>query len=134
VSYKIRKLFEIENEEEFTDNIDFFFNGIKVSFVFFPFRNVGKNEYFQNLLVASDYDLFLNKVYVAGKRIDEKDPFDAAFLYRKYGWDRKQIKEDFEIKFPGQSYEIFLGALLNFEDYGKLPGWVKKSLETLLDQ
>ena len=35
VSCKIRKLFSIEREEEFTDNIDFFIRGIKVSFVFF---------------------------------------------------------------------------------------------------
>ncbi len=132
ISYKTRKLFAIEKEEEFTDNIDFFIKGIKVSFVFFPFLNASKTEELKGLSVAGDYDLFLNKIYVSGKRIDIKDPFDAAFLYEKHEWDKKMIKQDFEKKFPGQSYEIFLGALLNFEDYGELQEQVKKTLKSLL--
>jgi hypothetical protein len=132
LSYKMRKLFEIEKEEEFTDNIDFFISGIRVSFVFFPFYNIVKTEDLKGLKVAGDYDLFLNKIYAAGKRVDAKDPFDAAFLYKKYNWDRAQIKKDFEKKFPGQSYELFIGALLNFEDYGKLQEWIKTTLSSLI--
>jgi hypothetical protein len=37
---KIRKIFNPEREEEFEDNIDFIIKGIKVSFVFFPFKNI----------------------------------------------------------------------------------------------
>lgn len=132
LSYKIRKLFDVENEEEFIDNIDLFISGIRVSFVFFPFTNIYKPEDLNGLTVAGDYDLFLNKVYVSDKRVDVKDPFDAAFLYRKYRWDRSQIKKDFEKKFLGQSYELFLGALLNFKDYGNLQNWIKTTLNALL--
>jgi len=39
---------------------------------------------------------------------------------------------DFEKKFPAQSYKIYLGALLSFEDYPKLPEWVKETLEELV--
>jgi len=131
-SYKIRKIFPIEREEEFTDNIDFFIEGIKVSFVFFPFRNISATQKLKKLNMADDYDLFLNKIYAAGKRIDPKDPFDAAFLYKKHLWDKNEIKRDFLAKFEGQSYEIFLGALLNFEDYGDLEKWVRETLSGLI--
>jgi len=39
---------------------------------------------------------------------------------------------NFEKKFPAQSYKIYLGDLLSFEDYPELPEWVKKTLEELV--
>ncbi|MDI6713556.1 MAG: hypothetical protein QMD43_00835 [Thermodesulfovibrio sp.] len=39
---------------------------------------------------------------------------------------------DFEKKFPTQSYKIYLGNLLNFEDYPELPMWVKEILGELV--
>lgn len=129
---KLGKLFPVENETQLEDNIDFIVRGIKVSFVYFPFRNVLPVEKFKGIKFASDYDLFLNKIYVAGRRIDPKDPFDAAFLYEKSQWDKDRIKVDFEKKFPHQSYEIYLGALLNFEDYPELEKHVMEVLLQLL--
>jgi len=132
ISQKIRRFFGVQKEERGEDNIDFYIEGIRVSFVFFPFRNIEKLEEIKGIKKASDYDIFLNKIYVAGRRIDPKDPYDVAFLYKTYKWDRMRIKKDFEKKFPDQSYEIYLGALLNFEDYPKLPMWVKKELKGIL--
>ncbi|MDF2954154.1 MAG: hypothetical protein OD816_001399 [Thermodesulfobacterium sp.] len=132
ISAKVRRLFVIQKEERGEDNIDFYINDIRVSFVFFPFKNIKKTEKIYDIRIASDYDLFLNKIYSAGRRIDPKDPFDAAFLYKTYHWDKRKIKKDFERKFPGQSYELFLGALLKFEDYPELPKWVKEELMKLL--
>lgn len=132
LSTKISKIFPIEGEERLIDNIDFFINEKKVSFVFFPFKNIEPLKNFKGLKLASEYDIFLNKIYYAGRRVDSKDPFDAAFLYRMYKWDKIKIKEDFEKKFPFQSYEIYLGALLHFEDYPELPNWVEHSLMDLL--
>jgi len=129
---KVRRIFQVENEERLEDNIDFFIEGIKVSFVFFPFENCQPVEELQGVKVASDYDLFLNKIYVAGRRIDPKDSFDVAFLYQKHSWNKAQIKVDFEAKFPDQSYEIYLGALLHFEDYPELDNKVKDVLKQLL--
>lgn len=129
---RVRELFPIEAEETFPDNIDFYIEKIKVSFVFFPFKNILPLENLTGIKKASDYDIFLNKIYSAGRRVDPKDPFDAAFLYRKYGWSKERIASDFERKFPDQSYKLYLGALLNFEDYGELPDWVKETLLKLL--
>lgn len=70
-------------------------------------------------LMASDYDIFLNKIYVAGRRVDPKDSYDAAFLYKTYKWKPAAIKKDFEKKFQGQSYP-------------KLPKWVKSTLLELI--
>ena len=132
VSQKVRKIFSIKKEERGDDNIDFFIENIKLSFVFFPFKNIEKLEKIQGIKAASDFDIFLNKIYAAGRRIDWKDPYDCAFLYKIYRWDFRKIKTNFEKKFPGQSFEIFLGALLRFEDYPPLPIWVKKELEKLI--
>lgn len=132
LSAKLRQIFKVNKEEVFVDNVDFFIENVKVSFVFFPFKNVRPLEVFQNIKKADDYDIFLNKIYAAGRRVDPKDPFDAGFLYKKYRWSKEKIKADFEKKFPDQSYEIYLGALLNFEDYVELPEWVKRELIKLL--
>ena len=126
---KVRKLFPVESYEVPGDNIDFKIEGIKVSFVFFPFKNINRIERFKGVRIASDYDIFLNKIYAAGRRIDWKDPFDAAYLLKIHQWPREQVKHDFERKFPSQSFEIYLGALLSFEDYPGLPEWMKEILQ-----
>lgn len=125
---------QIDKWERKEDNIDFFINGIKVSFGFFPFKNLEKIETIHEIKVAGDFDLFLNKPYVAGRRIDPKDPFDAAYLYNQHNWDNNYIIQGFEKKFKGQSYKIYLGALLSFEDYGELPAWIKETLMELIYQ
>lgn len=40
----------------------------------------------------------------------------------KIKWD---YSTDFEKNFPDQSYKLYLGALLSFEDYGELPEYIK---------
>ena len=121
-------MFNIDRFDEFPDNIDFYLENTRVSFVIFPFSNIEPLENFKGIIMASDYDIFLNKIYSAGRRILWKDPYDAAFLYKKYRWDMNRIKTDFERKFTGQSFEIFLGALLSFDDYPEIPEWVRITL------
>lgn len=129
---KVRKLFPVESYEVPGDNVDFKIEGIRVSFVFFPFKNVEKVGRFKGIRIASDYDIFLNKIYAAGRRIDWRDPYDAAYLLRIHRWTREQVKQDFERKFPSQSFEIYLGALLSFEDYPELPEWAKVVLKNFV--
>ncbi len=131
---KVRTLFQVEKEEAFEDNVDLWIEGTKVSFIYFPFANIRQTEEFLGIRMASDYDIFLNKIYAAGRRVDPKDPQDVAFLYEKYGWNRDQIKRDFMTKFPGQSYELYLGALLSFEDYPELPESFKSTLLKLVER
>ncbi len=120
LAVKVRKIFKVEKEERFEDNIDFIIEGLKISFVFFPFQNIRPLENFEGIKIASDYDIFLNKIYSAGRRIESKDVIDFAFLYNKYRWNRNSVKKDFERKFPNQSFEIYLGAILSIEDYPDL--------------
>ncbi len=114
--------------------MDFRIEGVQVSFVFFPFQNIKKTERIKGIRIASDYDIFLNKIYAAGRRIDWKDPFDAAYLLKIHGWSREQVKHDFERKFPSQSFEIYLGALLSFEDYPELPDWARETLKNWAEE
>ena len=126
---KVNKLFSVESYEVPGDNVDFKIEGVRISFVFFPFKNVRRVERFKGIRITSDYDIFLNKIYAAGRRIDWKDPFDAAYLLKIHNWQYEQVKRDFERKFSSQSFEIYFGALLSFEDYPELPEWAKEVLE-----
>ncbi len=124
------KMFPVEDVEEGIDDINFIIDGIKVSFVYFPFKNIKRTENLDGIRIAHDYDLLLNKVYVAGRRIDPKDPYDFVYLYDhgKVPRNWNTIKSDFERKFSNQSFEVFMGALLNAEDYPKLPRTMKSRL------
>ncbi len=102
------------------DNLDLYIEGIKVSLILFPFSNLMPVVKTFGITMMDDYDIFLNKVYAAGRRVVWKDPYDAAFLWKLHKWPVSIMKADFERKFPGQSWEIFLGALLDIDSYPEL--------------
>ncbi len=116
LSAKVRKIFDVQKED------------VKVSFILFPFKNINPIENFEGIKIDSDYDIFLNKIYASGRRIEPKDVIDFSFLYEKYRWKKEKVKRDFEKKFPSQSFEIYLGAILSIEDY---PSLDDKTLEII---
>ena len=126
-------MFPVESIEEGVDDINFTINGIKVSFVYFPFKNIRRIGRIEGIRIAHDYDLLLNKIYVAWRRIDPKDPYDFVYLYNHgevpRDWDT--IELDFNRKFPDQSFEVFMGALLNTDDYPQLPEDMKDRIEKI---
>ena len=128
ILHKIKKKFHIQTYEIYKDNFDVIISSVRISFIFFPFENVEKLQKQHGIVMASDYDLFLNKIYATNRRIDWKDLFDAAFLFRLHSWNKNKIKQDFEKKIPSQSFELYLGALLNFDNYPELPEWDRESL------
>ena len=65
-----------------------------------------------NLRISENLDFFSK-----GRRIESKDIIDFAFLWKKYKWERKKVKMDFEKKFPHQSFKIYLGAVFSIEDH-----------------
>ncbi len=134
LSAKVRKMFGVPNGKRGDDNIDFLIEGVKVSFVFFPFENQSPTEIVEGIVVASDLDLLLNKIYAAGRRVSWKDPVDAAFLWEKHRWDLNVVKKAFEQKFPGQSFELHVGALCSLEDYPELPAGVVEFLKNLSEK
>lgn len=131
LSSKVRRLFKVDKEEIFTDNIDFIINNIKVSFIFFPFKNINPVENYEGIKVVSDYDIFLNKIYSAGRRIETKDIVDFALLYKKYKWKKEKVKKDFETKFPNQNFDIYLGAVFSVEDYPEIDEKTLKIIEDI---
>jgi predicted nucleotidyltransferase component of viral defense system len=131
---KVKENFKVQKEERFEDNIDFIIEDIKVSFIFFPFENINPIELFEGIKIDSDYDIFLNKIYSAGRRIESKDIIDFAFLWKKYKWERKKVKMDFERKFPHQSFEIYLGAVFSIEDYPELDKKTVKIIKEVMKE
>ncbi len=45
----MRKIFNVEKEEKGVDNLDFYIEETKISFVFFPFKNIEKIENFKGI-------------------------------------------------------------------------------------
>ncbi len=117
---RARKYLNIDRFNHQGDNLDLYVDGIKVSLIIFPFPNLMPVIETSGIIMMDDYDIFLNKVYAAGRRIVWKDPYDAAFLWKLHKWPVSKVKADFERKFLGQSREIFLGALLDFDSYPEL--------------
>jgi len=112
------------------DNVDLFIRGIKTSFVRFPFPNVAPTEMWDGVRLASDRDLLLNKIYVAGRRLEAKDPADiACLLDRHRDWSREMIGSDFRSKFKDEKFEIYLSAVMAFEDYPPLDKAARSVLE-----
>ena len=128
---KLRQILPVEHARQEADSLDLWIAGVRVSFVFFPFRNIRKTERFQGVPVASDYDIYLNKIYAAGRRVEPKDAVDFVFLTERYRWPWDQVKRDFERKFPDQPFEIYLGAVLNERDYPGLSEEVRAALRRI---
>ncbi|GAB4204153.1 MAG: nucleotidyl transferase AbiEii/AbiGii toxin family protein [Bacteroidia bacterium] len=133
IEKKILSHFSVEKIEKREDNVDFWIYQTKVSFVYFPFKNIEKTTVWNNIPLASDIDIFLNKIYVAGRRIDSKDIIDIAFLYSQHidKWHFNLIKQLFEQKFPLQNFEIYLGAVFSLEDYPELPASAVSAIQTM---
>lgn len=130
----LKQNFNIEQRKVFPINTDFIIKSTKISFVYFPSINRFPLDNKHGLPIASDYDLFLNKIYAAKTRIEPKDLYDAAFLLRCYSWEKTAIKNDFKQKFPFEEFEFCVGALLDFDEYkkyGKIEKWVMSTLSVL---
>jgi predicted nucleotidyltransferase component of viral defense system len=128
---------EIERIVRFSggDNVDVFVRGTKVSFVRFPFRNVEPTESHSGIRMASDMDLLLNKIYVAGRRVESKDPADIACLLQRHPeWRKIAVGNDFHRKFKDEKFEIYFASVLAFEDFPGLDDETKKTLELWSEQ
>ncbi|NPA33861.1 MAG: hypothetical protein GXO48_02910 [Chlorobi bacterium] len=128
----LRKHFAVEEIYYGEDNVDVFIEGIKVSLVYFPYKNIERVKEWRGIRMASDYDIFLNKLYAVTRRIETKDVIDVAFPYKTYKWSIKKIELDFEEKFKGHRFALALGSLANFEDYPDLPKWAEEEVLKML--
>jgi hypothetical protein len=131
---RMRKRYESEIERivHFPggDNVDFFLRGTKLSFVGFPFPNVEPTETRDGVRMASDRDLLLNKIYVAGRRVEAKDPVDIACLLLHHpDWPLDAVRSDFRAKFKNEKFEIYLAAVMAFDDYPGLDEATRSFLE-----
>jgi len=134
IEFRMRKRYESEIERIVRfpdgDNIDFFLRGTKLSFVGFPFPNVEPTETRNGVRMASDRDLLLNKVYVAGRRVEAKDPVDIACLLLHHpDWPLDAVRTDFRTKFKDEKFEIYLAAAMAFDDYSGLDEATRSVLE-----
>ena len=127
--YRIRKTFGVSDAAVVGDSVVFTYSGIKTSFICFPFENVAPCEEHNGIVMASDLDLLLNKLYSIGRRIEWRDYYDFAFLLRIHRYNLKELKELFERKFS-QDFELFAKAAssIDSEIADNLPQWVPETL------
>lgn len=108
---KIKKLIDTLEELSFITN-----QGVKVSFVHFPFLGLHPTVETESLKLFSLSDLASNKAYVIGRRGEYRDYVDLFFLL-KNGLKLRKIVEEAEKRFRGAfSERLFLEQLFYFKD------------------
>ena len=131
---RVKRTLEVSDIWIEGDSVNCVYRGVKVSFVCFPFKNIEPLEDLKGLKMASDLDIFLNKLYATGRRIEWKDAFDIAYLYKRHRWDVAYLREKFERKFLGQDFFIFVGSAASVDDYPELPNWCIEELRRLFTE
>ncbi len=134
LAHRLRRDMPVEGERQQADALDVWIEGVRVSFVFFPFRNIDPLVKEEGIPMASDYDIYLNKIYAAGRRVEPKDPWDFVMLTETYRWPWDQVRKDFETKFPDQPFDLYIGAILNLPDYPDLPPRIQEKLVRIAEE
>lgn len=130
----ICKKISVNTEDELT-----FFdrNDVKVTFLFYPFKPLHNDVYYDGVRIGSESDLIANKAYTLGRRVEIRDYIDIYEALKKYSL--LQIIQGAKDKFKsGFDEKSFLGQLsyfegLNFDDsvyikYGVQTDIFKKTL------
>ncbi|MFA5382819.1 MAG: nucleotidyl transferase AbiEii/AbiGii toxin family protein [Candidatus Micrarchaeia archaeon] len=113
-----------------SDNIDFVIDNVKISLVKFYFKNLMKKQKIKSIILASDEDLLLNKLYVITRRAEHKDLFDIYYLLKKHNYKINNIEELFKKKF-GIPFDETLKYLIRFKDFNLSKKYSKKEQEEI---
>ena len=103
----------IDNADELTFIAN---NGVKVSFIYYPFIRKYKPLQHDTILISSFKDIASDKAYAIGRRPAYRDYVDL-FIILKQGFPISQIIIDAKEKFSGEfSAKLFLSQLVYFDD------------------
>ncbi len=99
-----------------SDELSFIANGVKISFVYFPFPPLHKTIKTYSLPIFYWKDIILDKAYAIGRRGEYRDYVDLFFAI-KGGYELKKIIKESQKKFRGLfSEKLFLQQLVYFKD------------------
>lgn len=114
---KIQKVFDnIKILVDSSDEISFIANGVKISFVYFPFPPLHKTIKTYSLPIFYWKDLILDKAYAIGRRSEYRDYVDIFFTIKR-GYKLKNIIGECKKKFGGLfSEKLFLQQLVYLKD------------------
>jgi predicted nucleotidyltransferase component of viral defense system len=97
------KAIKIEQQTLSGQEIFYFYFGdetkVKVDFDYFPFLPLGKFIKHNDLKVASVGDIAINKVHAITSRKRSRDYFDLYLCMNKLGWDSKNLRKNYRLKF-----------------------------------
>jgi predicted nucleotidyltransferase component of viral defense system len=103
----------IDNTDELSFIVD---DGVKVSFIYFPFNRKYKPLQHDTISISSFKDIASDKAYAIGRRPAYRDYLDL-FIILKEGFPIDQILIDAKEKFGGEfSEKLFLSQLVYFDD------------------
>jgi predicted nucleotidyltransferase component of viral defense system len=103
----------IDTEDELSFNTPF---NVKISFVFYPFKNIYKTIKTPYLDIFSWKDIALDKAYTIGRRGEWRDYVDLYFII-KNGFSLFQIMKGAKRKFGDTfSEKLFLSQLVYYGD------------------
>lgn len=117
---KIKKVFSdkkivvsVNNQDELTVFID----GVKTSFIHYPFPLLYKSKTFKNVRIANIKDIAAMKAYAIGRRGTYKDYIDLYFILKEKISSLENIIKTAKKKFGGEfNARLFLEQLVYLED------------------
>lgn len=131
LAFKIKEIFinkdirvVVDSEDELTVMLD---EEIKLSFVYFPFKNLKETLLTESIYVASVEDLLANKAYAISRRGVWRDYVDIYWGLKNKLIDFEDLLKKTEKKFLGLfSRKLFLEQLVYFEGLeNRIVDWCK---------
>lgn len=131
LAFKIKEIFinkdirvVVDSEDELTVMLD---EEIKLSFVYFPFKNLKETLLTESIYVASVEDLLANKAYAISRRGVWRDYVDIYWGLKNKLIDFEDLLKKTEKKFSGLfSRKLFLEQLVYFEGLeNRIVDWCK---------
>lgn len=135
LSFKVAEIFgkdKVEIKIDSGDELTFLVQGeVKISFIYFPFKNLFEILPTESIAVANIRDLLANKAYAIGRRGVWRDYVDIYWCVRnkKVGFD--EIVGDAKRKFGGLfSEKLFLEQLVYFEGLeNRVVEWIDEKMD-----
>lgn len=99
------------------DELTFIVNGVKVTFLKYPFKQVYKSLKYEELELFNEKEIALTKAYSVGRRGAYKDYIDLYFLLKERLITLKEIVEKCEEKYAEAfNSRLFMEQLIYLDD------------------
>lgn len=121
IQKEFEKLGKLDGLEVESGTLNFFWNGVKIQFLHYPYKLLERKVVFNGIQISSKIDIACTKLLTVSSRGSKKDFIDIYFLLQEY--DPNLLFEKLKEKYPESDYNQFhiLKSLVYFADADDQP-------------